>query len=82
MADYCEIETIYGYDIKDLAVFAAACIQEGITESEMHDFCLNASAAYDFVMSEMGRVQKETIERITNWMPPQKPPVMEAKDDG
>jgi len=57
-----EWETIYGYDIKELAVFAAACRQEGITESEMHDFCLNAGAAVDCVMREMDRVQKETFD--------------------
>lgn len=72
MAD--DMRTIYGYDIKDLAVFAAACRQEGIKESEMHDFCLNVGAAVEAVMHERERVQKETIERITNWQPMPAPP--------
>ena len=44
--------TICGYVFKDLAVFADACRKQGITETEMANFCRNATDAYNYIVEE------------------------------
>ena len=41
-------ETIYGYPVKELIVFAGACKEANITKEELHDFVDNALAGYKF----------------------------------
>lgn len=46
-------ETIYGYPINDLVIFADACRVAGVGPKELKDFVGNIEAAYDVVAKAM-----------------------------
>lgn len=46
-------ETIYGYPIRDLVVFADACRVAGVGPKELKDFVGNVEATYDAVVKAM-----------------------------
>lgn len=46
-------ETIYGYPIRDLVIFADACRVAGVRSKELKDFVGNVEAAYSVVAKAM-----------------------------
>lgn len=46
-------ETIYGYQIRDLVIFADACRVAGVGPKELKEFVGNVEAAYDVVAKAM-----------------------------
>ena len=46
-------ETIYGYPIRDLVIFADACRVAGVGPKELKEFVGNVEAAYDVVSKAM-----------------------------
>lgn len=44
--------TIYGYPFKEVIVFADACRKNNISEGDMREFCLNAEAAWLYVIDK------------------------------
>lgn len=46
-------ETIYGYPIRDLVIFADACRVAGVGPKELKDFVGNVEAAYSVVAKAM-----------------------------
>lgn len=46
-------ETIYGYQIRDLVIFADACRVAGVGPKELKEFVGNAEVAYDIVAKAM-----------------------------
>lgn len=55
--------TICGYDMFELVLFAKACRKQGITESELHDFCLSFKTTV-IRMLQPTEDLKETLNRI------------------
>ena len=70
--DLSTVETICGYQIKDLIVFADACRKQNISNDNLAEFCGNAQSAYHYAMVEFQksvtegimRPWKEAVERI------------------
>ena len=58
------LPTLYGYDIRNLIVFADAVNKKGISESEIEDFVRNARAAWEYAWEEFQRTQKEALDSI------------------
>ncbi len=56
--------TLYGYDLKNLIIFADAVRKKEITESEIEDFVRNARAAWEYAWEEFQRTQKEALDSI------------------
>ena len=54
-------ETIYGYPVKDLILFAYACRKQHITEEELHDFVTSSSAAFNFGYEELHRAAAKAM---------------------
>lgn len=48
-------ETIYGYPIRDLVIFADACRVAGVGPKELKEFVGNVEAAYDVVAKAMDK---------------------------
>lgn len=46
-------ETIFGYQIKDLVIFADACRVAGVGPKELKEFVGNVEVAYDVVVKAM-----------------------------
>ena len=55
---------ICGYDAKELALFAEACRRQGITEDELHQFCLCSEAGVIRMRQLAEDELKETLNRI------------------
>lgn len=55
---------LYGYDLKNLIIFADAVRKKKITESEIEDFVRNARAAWEYAWEEFQRTQKEALDSI------------------
>ena len=55
--------TLYGYDLKNLIIFADAVRKKEITESEIKDFVRNVRAAWNYAWEEFLRVQKEALKQ-------------------
>ena len=55
--------TIYGYPLKELMLFAQCCRRQGITEDELHSFCLDTEAIYSIIKEEFDRSIKESLEK-------------------
>lgn len=45
-----EKSTFCGYSAKELLLFADACRRSGITDEEMHEFCLCAENVFKYVL--------------------------------
>lgn len=58
------MNTVCGYDIKSLIIFADAARKAGITESQLQDFVLNAKAAYDYGWQEAQTEFKKALEYV------------------
>lgn len=56
--------SLYGYDLRNLIVFADAVNKKGISESEIEDFVRNARAAWEYAWEELQRTQKEALDSI------------------
>lgn len=56
--------TLYGYDLKNLIIFADAVRKKEITESEIENFVRNARAAWEYAWEEFQRTQKEALDSI------------------
>lgn len=56
--------TLYGYDLRNLIVFADAVNKKGISDSEIEDFVKNARAAWEYAWEEFQRTQKEALESV------------------
>ena len=54
-------ETIYGYPVKELIVFAGACKEANITKEELHDFVTNSLAAFNFGYEELHRAAAKAM---------------------
>ena len=52
-------ETIYGYPVGELFVFAESCRLQGISPDELHNHVLNLAAAYETVYRDL----KETWDK-------------------
>lgn len=48
-----EKSTFCGYSAHDLLMFADACRRKNISEKDLHDFCLNANSAFEYVMENI-----------------------------
>lgn len=53
LTELAGVSTIYGYNAKDLALFAHACRRAGITEKELCDFVRNTGRIIDIVMDDL-----------------------------
>ena len=60
-------ETIYGYKIEDLILFAQACRNQGITENDLKDFATNCEYAYKTIRDEMDRLWRVSLQDMPNW---------------
>ena len=60
-------ETIYGYKIEDLILFAQACKKQGITENDLKDFATNCEYAYKTIKDEMDRLWRISLQDMSNW---------------
>ena len=60
-------ETIYGYKIEDLILFAQACRNQGITENDLKDFATNCEYAYKTIKDEMDRLWRVSLQDMSNW---------------
>ena len=60
-------ETIYGYKIEDLILFAQACRNQGITENDLKDFATNCEFAYKTIKDEMDRLWRVSLQDMSNW---------------
>lgn len=56
--------SLYGYDLRNLIVFADAVNKKGISDSEIEDFVRNARAAWEYAWEEFQRTQKEALDSI------------------
>lgn len=45
----------FGYNLRELIIFADACTRQGIRSDEMHAFVLNVDAAVHYVRDEFAR---------------------------
>ena len=61
------VETIYGYKIEDLILFAQACKKQGITENDLKDFATNCEYAYKTIKDEMDRLWRVSLQDMSNW---------------
>jgi len=59
-------ETIYGYKIEDLILFAQACRNQGITENDLKDFATNCEYAYKTIKDEMDRLWRVSLQDMSN----------------
>lgn len=59
LEQYC----VCGYEFKELAIFADACREQGITERDMADFCRNITSAWNYIAKE---VEKQLDDAILN----------------
>ena len=57
-----EKTTFCGYSAEKLLMFADACKRNNITEEELHDFCLNAESAFNYILS---KIQEESAKRLS-----------------
>lgn len=60
-------ETIYGYKIEDLILFAQACKKQGITENDLKYFATNCEFAYKTIKDEMDRLWRVSLQDMSNW---------------
>lgn len=58
----CEFCTMFGYPVRDLALFAYACRENGVEEQDMRVFANNAEVAYQVVSRDMNKA----LERAFN----------------
>lgn len=56
--------TLYGYNLRNLIVFADAVNKKGISDFEIEDFVRNARAAWEYAWEEFQRTQKEALDSI------------------
>lgn len=61
------VETIYGYKIEDLILFAQACRNQGITENDLKDFATNCEFAYKTIIDEMDRLWRVSLQDMYIW---------------
>ena len=59
-----EHTTVCGYPFKELMVFADACRKYNVSESDMHEFCLNAESALQYIMDKMHEQMDKQMERM------------------
>ena len=59
-----EHTTFCGYPFEELIVFADACRRYHISEADMHEFCLNTEAAWQYLMDKMHEQMDKEMERI------------------
>ena len=59
-----EHTTVCGYPFKELMVFADACRKYNVSESDMHEFCLNAESAWQYIMDKMHEQMDKQMERM------------------
>ena len=57
-------DTICGYQLTDLILFARACRAAGVTENELHDFALNYEYAFNFGLARANVVLIDKINEI------------------
>lgn len=57
-----EKTTFCGYSAEKLLMFADACRKNNITEEELHNFCLNAESAFNYILS---KIQEESAKRLS-----------------
>ena len=56
---------INGFRLDELAVFAEACRNAGITDDEMHGFVVNAESAYEYIQKEIfKRFEKDLLRGL------------------
>lgn len=60
-------ETIYGYKIEDLILFAQACRNQGVTENDLKDFATNCEYAYKTIKDEMDRLWRVSLQDMSIW---------------
>lgn len=56
--------TLYGYNLRNLIVFADAVNKKGISDFEIEDFVRNVRAAWEYAWEEFQRTQKEALDSI------------------
>ena len=61
------VETIYGYKIEDLILFAQACKKQGITENDLKYFATNCEYAYKTIRDEMERTLRFSLQDMSIW---------------
>lgn len=60
------VETIYGYKIEDLILFAQACRNQGITENDLKYFATNCEFAYKTIKDEMDRLWRVSLQDMSS----------------
>ena len=57
-----EKSTFCGYSAQDLLMFADACRRKNISKEDLHEFCLNANSAFEYVMEKISeQMEKEMM---------------------
>ena len=57
-------DTVYGYPVKEICVFAYACREAGITNEELHDFVLNYSMGAQLAMKAAQESFQKTVQEV------------------
>lgn len=51
-----------GYNFEELLIFAEACRKAGITENNLHDFCMNCESAFNYIHQKfMEKIESEIL---------------------
>ena len=59
-----EKPTIYGYNTKQLVMFAEACRENGVTNEDLNTFANNAEFAFNAIWKEQMRLAQNAIDRL------------------
>lgn len=60
--------TVYGYPVRELIFFAQMCRRHGITEDELHGYCVSAEQGYRAGADDFHRVFAESLEQALSHM--------------
>lgn len=56
-------DTIFGYKIKDLRIFAEACRKAEVTDDDLKEFVGNVEKAYTFVRLEQEEALRKAMDK-------------------
>jgi hypothetical protein len=59
-----ERDTIYGYPVKDLILFAMAAQKQGITPYDLANFRLDCELAYSIVKAQFDKEVKDNKDKL------------------
>lgn len=57
-------ETVMGYDVNDLILFATACRNSGVGERDLKAFAQNVEFAFQIMQAELNKSIQEALSRM------------------